>query len=137
MSREFLYPLEDKSLGISDLEVIGPDRLLVLERDSKFGEAAQFKRLYEIDLANASDISGVNQLPTAGVPDGIRPVRKSMFLDLLAPEHSLAGQSFPEKIEGIALGPKLSDGSTTLIITSDNDFKPDEPTQIFAFSVKQ
>jgi hypothetical protein len=135
-SREFLYTLDDKSLGISDLEMIESNRLLVLERDSKPGEAAEVKRLYEIDLAQATDISDINRLPSTGVPDGIHSVKKTLFLDLLAPEYALAGNEIPEKVEGVTLGPKLADGSTILIVTSDNDFRPDQPTQIYVFAVK-
>ena len=43
---------------------------------------------------------------------------------------------FITKIDGIALGPKLTDESSVLIVTSDNDFKSDEPTEIFAFAIK-
>ena len=42
----------------------------------------------------------------------------------------------PEKIEGIAFGPQRKDGSRLLLITSDNDFKPDEATHIYAFAVR-
>ncbi len=136
VSREYLYPLEDKSLGCSDLEAIAPQRLLAIERDGKPHETAKVKRIYEIDLSQASEISAIEQLPTTGIPAGIRPVAKKLYLDLLAPQHGLAGQTFPEKIEGIAVGPKLADGSRVLIVTSDNDFKADEPTEIFAFRIR-
>ena len=135
-SREFLYPLDDKSLGCSDLEWISPNRLLVIERDGLPGDAAKIKLLYEIDLTQATDIAAIERLPRKRIPDGVRPVAKKRFLDLLAPKHNLASNEFPEKIEGIALGPKLADGSRVLIVASDNDFKPDQSTHIFAFAVK-
>lgn len=135
-SREFLYPMEDKTLGVSEVEVIAPNRLLVLERDGKPGDMTAVKHLYEIDLSDATDISKIYSLPSTGIPEGVRPVAKKMFLDLLAPQHSLAGQSIPEKIEGIALGPKLKDGSRVLIVASDNDFRSDQASEIYAFAVK-
>jgi hypothetical protein len=135
-SREFLYPLEDKSLGCSDIVAVGPNQLLVIERDGLPGDSASFKRLYEVDFSHATDIQNIAQLPTTGIPGGVRPVAKKLFLDLLDPKHGLAGSQFPEKIEGIALGPKLPDGSRVLIVASDNDFKSDQPTEIFAFRVK-
>ena len=134
-AREYLYPLDDKSLGCSDIEWISPNRLLVIERDGVPGDAAKVKLLYEIDLALATDIAGLDRLPKQGIPEGVRPVAKKQFLDLLAPKHGLASNHFPEKIEGIALGPKLPDGSRILIVASDNDFKGDEPTEIVAFRV--
>ena len=72
-----------------------------------------------------------------GIAFNIRPVAKQRFLDLLAADYSLVGPSFPEKIEGIAFGPKLPDGSRILIVTSDNDFKSDQPTEIYAFAVRR
>jgi hypothetical protein len=48
----------------------------------------------------------------------------------------LAGNTFPEKIEGIALGPKMKGGARVFLVTSDNDFKSDEPTEIFAFGLR-
>ena len=134
-SREFLYPLDNKSLGCSEIEWMSPDRLLVIERDGKPGKEAKAKRIYEIDLSRATDISGIEKLPATEVPPEVKPISKKLFLDLLAPEYGLAGKSFPEKIEGIALGPHLADGRRVLVITSDNDFKQDEPSEIYVFAV--
>lgn len=135
-SREFLYPMDDKSLGCSDVEVIGNDRLLVIERDGLPGENARTKKLYEVDLSGATDITSIESLPSAGIPEGVRPVSKRLFIDLLDPKHELAGADFPEKIEGIAMGPQLKDGSRILVVASDNDFQDAIPTQIYAFRVK-
>jgi hypothetical protein len=135
-SREFLYQLDDKSLGCSDIEWVSSNKLLVIERDGKPGNETKAKLLYEIDLSGATDISSIERLPVKGTPDGVRPVSKKLFLDLLAPKYGLAGDKFPEKIEGIAFGPKLEDGSRLLIVTSDNDFGADQDTEIYAFSVK-
>ena len=62
--------------------------------------------------------------------------RNLLVLDMLSPDLGLAGKDFPEKIEGIAFGPKLADGSRVLIVASDNDFRGDQDTEIYAFSVK-
>jgi hypothetical protein len=97
---------------------------------------AKVKRLYEIDLAGATDIQTIEQLPSRGIPSDVRPVTKKPFLDLLAAEYGLAGPGFPEKIEGIALGPRLKSGQRVLVVTSDNDFKRDESTEIYFFAVK-
>jgi hypothetical protein len=133
--REFLYPLESPHFGCSEIETIAPGRFLVIERDRKPGTPGSVKRLYEISLHEASDISKIDSLPPTGVPNGVRPVTKRLFLDLLDPRWGLANGEFPAKIEGVALGPKLNDGSRLLLITSDNDFKPDEATYVFAFAV--
>jgi hypothetical protein len=49
------------------------------------------------------------------------PVQKSLFLDLQAALES-AHQRIPEKMEGMAFGPRLADGSRLLLVGTDNDF---------------
>lgn len=132
--REFLYRLEHPDNGCSEIEAIADDRFLVIERDSKPGIPGSVKHIYEIDLSGATDISQIESLPVSSPPK-ITPVKKRLFLDLLDPRWNLAGETFPAKIEGISFGPRRADGSRLLLITSDNDFKPDEPTHIFAFAV--
>jgi hypothetical protein len=104
-------------------------RFLVIERDDYFLHGtppSSLKRVYEIDIAGALDISatgalgakpipGGKTLEQATVPElagaGIVPVTKTLRIDLIA-----AG--FPHnKAEGIALG----DGNT-IFITNDDDF---------------
>lgn len=134
-TREFLYQLDSPANGLNEIEYLAPGRFLVIERDSKVGAEAADKRIVEIDVKSATDISSLNSLPATGLPDGITAVAKKPFLNLLDPKWNLAGEKFPEKIEGIAFGPKLSDGSRVLLITSDNDFLP-LPTQIYAFAYR-
>jgi hypothetical protein len=134
-TREFVYALDKPSHGISEILRSGPGRFLVLERDSEPGTKAKCKRLYEIDLTDATDISGITSLPAATLPDGVRAVSKRLALDLLDARYGLAGEHFPEKIEGIAFGPDLPDGRRLLLVSSDNDFEIADPTWVFAFGV--
>ena len=134
-TREFLYQLDSPANGCNEIEYLAPGKFLVIERDSKAGADAVAKRIVEIDITSATDISKLNTLPANAIPDGVTPVAKKPFLDLLDPRWKFAGEKFPEKIEGIAFGPKLSDGSRVLLITSDNDFLP-TPTQIYAFAFR-
>ena len=135
VTREYLYPLDRSSNGCNEIEYMAPGRFLVIERDSKPGAEAAFKQIVEIDIRQASDISRIDALPSTGIPAGVTPVAKQPFLDLLDSRLKLAGETFPEKIEGIAFGPKLRDGSRLLLITSDNDFLP-APSHIYAFAVR-
>lgn len=134
-TREFVYPLEHPDNGCSEIEAMAPGRFLVLERDGKPGTSGSIKHLYEIDLREATDISRVDSLPATGLPAGVRAVTKRLFLDLLDPKWGLVGEAFPAKIEGIAFGPRLKDGSRLLLISSDNDFKPEDASCLFAFAV--
>jgi len=134
-TREFVYQLEHADNGCSEIEAIAPGRFLVIERDGKPGTPGSIKHIYEIDLREATDISHVDSLPATGLPAGVRAVTKRLFLDLLDPKWGLVGEAFPAKIEGITFGPRLKDGSRLLLISSDNDFKPDESSYVFAFAV--
>ena len=89
-------------------------------------------------LTGATDVSSIASLPqtcTVGVDCAFTPVTKTLLIDLLSPDYGLAGANFPEKIEGLAFGPDLSDGSHVLYVSSDNDLVPANPTYIFAFSI--
>ncbi len=134
-TRELLYPLEAPKNGVNEILAVSESRFLVLERDGQGGNEARFKKLMLIDIAEASDISGIAALPEKAVPPGVRPVSKKLFLDLLDPAFGLAGPQFPAKVEGIAFGPDLPDGRILLLATSDNDAKADEPTWIWAFAI--
>jgi len=133
-SRELVYPLESPNNGVNEILALDDHNLLVLERDGKSGKAAQFKKLFRIDLRQATDISTIEQLPAADLPPGVRPVKKSEFLDFLDPKWGLDASQTPEKHEGLALGPPLPDGRRLLLVSVDNDFLPNVPTTIYAFA---
>jgi hypothetical protein len=135
-SRQYAYLLEAAHLTNSEILALSPWRFLVLERDGDFpgDNPAAVKRLYEIDLRGATDISdpadgergllvngqSLEEL-TAGAADpaavlraaGIKPVRKALALDIVA--------TFPDyphdKVEGLALV-----GPSTVAIANDDDF---------------
>ncbi|MEH3123070.1 MAG: esterase-like activity of phytase family protein [Sphingomonas phyllosphaerae] len=122
---------QGRSIGVSSLQAVGDNKLLVLERDNRgFGvddptgkKQVGDKRVYAIDLTNATDVKNVSLAATNDLPAGINPVAKSQtpFLDIAAALKA-AGYPIPEKIEGFAFGPRLADGSYTLIVVTDNDY---------------
>jgi hypothetical protein len=134
-TRELLYPLDDPANGVSEILAINGHQFLVLERDGRGGAAAASKKIYIIDGAGASDITTRETLPADGIPEGVTAIRKSLFLDLLAPVFGLAGSDFPEKIEGLAFGPDLADGRRLLIVAIDNDFVAEKPILLHAFAI--
>jgi len=134
-TRQFIYTLASPKLGISELLAIDDHRMLVLERDGEGGEEARSRAIYQIDLAAATDISTTPALPERDLPAEIIPVAKRPFLDLLDPRYALAGKNMPEKIEGLTFGPTLPDGRRTLIVTSDNDLKEEQPTWVWVFAI--
>jgi hypothetical protein len=134
-SREFVYPLEDKGNGLSEILAINNQEFLVLERDSKGGKDAAFKKIYHINLAGATDVSAVAALPASELPSSIQPVKKTLFLDLLDKKFAIAGDECPEKFEGLAFGPDLPDGRRLLLVSADNDFIAEQPLRIYAFAI--
>jgi hypothetical protein len=133
-TREYVYPLENPKLGVSEILAVDAARFLVLERDGKPGDEAKVKRVYLADFSSATDVTAIESLPIKDLPPGVRAAEKSLLLDLLDPVHGQAGASFPEKIEGLSFGPPMPDGRRTLLVTSDNDFL-DRPTTIWMFAL--
>ena len=136
---EYLYPLSSPKRGVSEILAIDANRFLVLERDGTSGKDG-FAQLFKIDLRGASDISALGNEPDDGLPlteppAGVTPVAKQPFLDLLEPRFGLATKDFPAKIEGLTWGPDFPDGRRLLLVTSDNDLKPQSPTFFYAFAV--
>jgi len=126
---QYLYRLDTSAQGrgTSALVALGGDRFLVLERNNRgVGVGATLanadKAVYEIDLAGASDASGVTV--TGGVlPPGVVPVAKgAKVLDLDANTLAALGGFSPEKWEGLAVGPRLADGRYLLLAGTDNDY---------------
>lgn len=134
-SKELIYPLDNRSYGVNELVAINSTEFLAVERDGAAGAAAVAKRVYKINIAGATDVSAIATLPLTGLPMGTVAASKSLFLDLLNPAFGLAGASFPEKIEGLAIGPALPDGRLTLIVTNDNDFLAANPNNFYVFAV--
>ena len=133
--RELVYQLDSAANGVNEITAVGNDTFLVLEKDGADGEKAKQRTIYRIDLASATDVSGVESLPQTGLPKGFVAVRKTKLFDLLDPAFGLAGPTMPAKVEGLAFGPAQPDGRRTLIVASDNDYSPTEPTHVWAFSI--
>jgi hypothetical protein len=111
--------------GVSEILAINGHEFLVDERDGKGrgdGSNAKIKQLFKIDLAGAVDISAKD-----GATAATHAVTKTPFLDIvkLLTANGFAASEIPAKIEGIAFGPDVKEGNTTLHtlwIANDNDF---------------
>ena len=134
-SKELIYPLDNRSYGVNELVAINSTEFLAVERDGAAGVAAVAKRIYKINIAAATDVSAIATLPLTGLPVGTVAATKSLFIDLLNPAFGLAGASFPEKIEGLAIGPALPDGRISSIVTNDNDFLAANPNNFYVFAL--
>lgn len=136
-TREFVYQLDDDGFGISEILAIDDGSYLVLERDGKGGVETRCKKIMLARCGDgATDVSDVDQLPPGrGLPADVHPLEKTVLLDLLDPQFGLAGETFPEKVEGLAFGPTLADGRRLLLVCVDNDFLAEQPSAIYAFAI--
>jgi len=134
-TKQYAYLMENTSLtGVSDIVAVNGTTFLTIERDGLFGgdptNPAAFKKVFKIDLSNATDISDAangatgklyngktveelnNQAGLAAA--GITAVSKTQVLDLLKDLPSI----YPhDKAEGLALLP-----GNILVISNDDDF---------------
>jgi len=134
---EFVYELDSEKNGNSEILAMPDGRYLVLERDSAAGKDAKYRRLIAINLQGATNVYGRASLKAGGVDGHVQPVAKTVYLDLLDPVWNLAGESMPEKIEGITFGPALKDGRRTLLVSTDNDFESSSASRIWVFAVSE
>lgn len=128
---QYAYRLESsgQGRGISALVALGNDKFLVLERNNRgVGVGATLsgadKNVFEIDLSPATDITAVNLPASGNLPPGRIPVTKvaSKIIDLDQNTLAALGNKAPEKLEGLAIGPKLANGRYMILTGTDNDF---------------
>lgn len=120
---------QGRNIGVSAITALNDHEFLVLERDNR-GLGIEdttgsvpigSKRVYKINLTGATDVSDISLAGANTLPSRVKAVSKSLFLDIAATLQD-AGQVVPEKLEGLAIGPQLADGSYAILIGTDNDF---------------
>lgn len=146
--REFVYLVEPVPRppfepgvavnGLVELLALDDDEFLALERSyvEERGPSEQSLnriRLFRIGLAGATDVSSHESLREMS---GVTPVPKTLVLDLselqgLSPELTPGLDNF----EGLAFGPRLPDGRSSLIIVSDDNFNESQRTWFLQLAV--
>lgn len=111
--------------GTSALVAINDHEFYVIERNNRgVGVGAVLetadKEVYRIDLAGATDVSAID-LDAAGATF-TKVLKSAQVLDLDADTLAALGNKSPEKWEGLAIGPKLANGSYLLLAGTDNDY---------------
>jgi hypothetical protein len=100
--------------GVAEMCCLDDGTVLVLEREMSVKGAGiipmpSFRcRIYQVDFAGATDVSGIASLNGAKYC----PVSKTVVFD--------QNTNFA-MYEGLCLGPRLSDGSRSMIMISDGD----------------
>ncbi|MGB3135475.1 MAG: esterase-like activity of phytase family protein [Nodosilinea sp.] len=122
---EHSYPLDLEpsgavANGLTELLPIGPGgHFLALER--AYGLRGLQIKLYQLATGGATDTSAIPSLVGA---TGISPIRKQLVLDFADTPLAV------DNLEGMTLGPRLPDGSQSLLLVSDNNFEGDRATQL-------
>ena len=124
---QYAYKLESSAQGrgISALVALGNDKFMILERNNRgIGVGATLasadKNVFMIDLAGATDVTGVN-LPATGTLAGA-VTKGAKLIDLDADTLPALGNKSPEKWEGLAIGPQLASGKYLVLAGTDNDY---------------
>lgn len=134
-TKQYAYLMDNLTLtGVSDIVAVNATTFLTIERDGLYGgdatNPAAFKKVFKIDISNATDISDTANGATGKLfsgktieelnnqsglaTAGIAPVSKTLVLDLLKDLPSI----YPhDKAEGLALLP-----GNILVISNDDDF---------------
>lgn len=109
--------------GISGILMIDAHCMLVLERAYASGVGNSL-RLYEIDTRAGTDTLAIDAL----APGNHRAAAKTLVADF-----AMLGLPRLDNIEGMCWGPVQSDGRRTLVAVSDDNFNPQQITQLAAF----
>jgi hypothetical protein len=119
-------PQAFKINGVPDILAINNHQLLVLERSFSTGRKPCTIKVYLGDLKNVTDVSGMSSLKN----NEFNPVSKALLLNM----DDLG--IYIDNIEGVTLGPKLSNGHQSLIFVSDNNFSDEQKTQFLLFEIR-
>lgn len=129
---EHLYLLDPTPAGAIDnglTELVPVDmggHFLTLERT--YGVLGANAKIYQMAMSAATDTSTIETLK--GDISRIEPVKKKLLLDL-----SELG-IYLDNLEAMTLGPRLPDGSQSLLLVSDNNFRDAQITQFLLFRLK-
>lgn len=112
--------------GVSALLHFKKNKFWLVERSYSTGHASCTIKIYETELKNSKKITKTDHKNSQN-----KVLDKSLVLNL----DKL--NIFVDNVEGITLGPKLSNGNPTLILITDNNFSENQKTQIFLFEIKK
>lgn len=125
-SAQFAYPIDSVQAapspttaftvnGPTEILALSNTKFLVLERSFSVGVAGNQVRLYEIDIAAATNVLTTPALVGAN----FTPVTKKLVLNF---DTIRAAAGTIANLEGMSFGPKLANGRNTLVVVADDNF---------------
>ena len=125
---QYAYPVDKVGSGpqgdngLTDLVALDDETFLSVERG--YGTHVHAS-VYRVSVGDAEDV--LTRPSLTGAP--VRTMTKTLLVDLPSTVDPL------DNIEGITLGPTLSDGRQSLLLVSDNNFSPQQFTQFVAIAL--
>jgi len=117
-------PIEVVSNGLTELLALKTEGyFLSLERT--FGFTGAGAKIFQVVVGNATDTSNIESL--RGNIGQIQPLKKKLLFDLQDLEIYL------DNLEGMTEGPRLPDGSRSLLLISDDNFNDEQISQLLLF----
>lgn len=136
MPRPAAWTPTDGDAGVVDVLALSATDLLVLERGyivedpTPTARRQNTIRIYRVALDRAAEITGRESLvktPPAAV------LHKDLMLDLASVATQFSGRLRSlENFEAITFGPRLPDGSTSVLLLSDDNFSSSQVTALVA-----
>ncbi len=122
---EHFYPLENPATNLVELLAISAGgHFLSLEQSE--GVSGSNIKIFQMTTGGATDTSGITSLK--GALTGTRPLKKKLLFDLNKLGIPL------DNLQGMAFGPRLSDGTQSLLLVSNNT---QQATQLLLFRLNQ
>jgi hypothetical protein len=112
--------------GVSDILVLSATQLLVMERSFSTGVKNNTVRVFNVNLANATDVKNV---PSLAATKSFIPAQKTLLINF----EDL--HTYIDNIEGMTFGPLLPNGHRSMVFVADNNFESKEETQFYIFEV--
>jgi len=126
---EHLYLLESApaeiiSNGLTELLAL-PTEGYFLSLERTFGFTGAGAKLFQVVVGNATDTTNIASLK--GNISQVQPLRKKLLLNL----EDLG--IYLDNLEGMTTGPRLPDGSKSLLLISDDNFNDEQISQLLLF----
>ena len=117
-------PIEVISNGLTELLALQTEGYFFsLERTFGFDGAGA--KIFQVVVGDATDTSNIESLK--GDLAGVRTLKKQLLLDLQDLNIYL------DNLEGMTIGPRLPDGSRSLLLISDDNFNQEQISQLLLF----
>ena len=117
-------PVEAISNGLTELLALKKEGyFLSLERTYGFTGAGA--KIFQVVVGNATDTTNIASLK--GNIAQVQPLKKQLLFDL----QDLG--IYLDNFEGMTIGPRLPDGSRSLLLISDDNFNEEQVSQLFLF----